>query len=217
MPSDKRAKAQATKSKLKVLKSKGLYSGDLRKAPTRYAEGLTRKFSDVLAGKAEVVTVPRVTRAPAGTIPIRAPGGKGVVAARKTAKALAEEYSIAVRAKGNKLIVQKATAADRVIYSPRARTLELVRPFGDDQEERIPLRKEMHLTELPDNTIDFGIRKLRADESYAVPFRGKNGGIRYVYFGSHAELMAAINEYGPRWGDIPSNVTIARLKTRKRK
>lgn len=48
------------KHSLKQLKKLGLYNPKApRKAPTRYAKSLTKKYSDVLKGQADVVRVPR--------------------------------------------------------------------------------------------------------------------------------------------------------------
>ena len=56
---DKRQRDAELRKSLKVLKRKGLYRGDLRKPPTRYARGLLKKFSDVISGRAAVVDVKR--------------------------------------------------------------------------------------------------------------------------------------------------------------
>jgi hypothetical protein len=52
-----------TKARLKELKKHGLYSGDLRKSPTRYAKSLIGKFGDVLSGRAAVVKTPSTAAA----------------------------------------------------------------------------------------------------------------------------------------------------------
>lgn len=78
------------------LKSLGLYDGDLRKKPTRYLIGQTKKFRDVLSGSAKVVSTP----------------------SRKTAK----EYKSSFKTKGNKIIVP-AVKGDRVTYSKKTREI----------------------------------------------------------------------------------------------
>jgi hypothetical protein len=51
-----------TRARLKELKKHGLYTGDLRRSPTRYAKSLIGKFGDVLSGRAAVVkTTSRAT------------------------------------------------------------------------------------------------------------------------------------------------------------
>ena len=199
------AKTQETKSKLKVLKKKGLYSGDLRKAPTRYAESLTRKFSDVLSGHAKVITVPHH----AGK------KSKGIVAARKEASQLAEAYGLAVRNKGAHLIVKTVTPEDTISYSPKKKLLEIVRKRSDDVEERIELRKHLSLVKRESGEFDLDIRKLQNDESYVIPFNRGRGSIQYIYFADKAELMKVLNEYRSRWEGMENFVSIARLRRRK--
>lgn len=54
----KRAQAQL-KNSLKQLRKLGLYNPkNARKAPTKYSKSLIKRYSDVLAGKSEVVHVP---------------------------------------------------------------------------------------------------------------------------------------------------------------
>lgn len=207
MATPKKSNTQAAKSALKVLKRKGLYSGDLRKAPTDYAKRLARKYSDVVSGSSQVISVPRhATKR-----------SKGVVAARKEAQSLAEAYGLAVRSKGAHLIVKTVTPEDRVIYSPRKKLIEIERQRTPDLVERIELRKHMEISENEDGTLDLSIRKLRDGESYVIPFGRGRGGIQYLYFGSKTELMRVLNEYSQRWGDMSDFVSIARLKRRNSK
>jgi hypothetical protein len=65
MATKKLTDMQAAKAALKSarhdlarLKKLGLYKGNARKTPTKYAKGLLKKFSDVLTGKAKVITTP---------------------------------------------------------------------------------------------------------------------------------------------------------------
>lgn len=75
------------------LKSLGLYDGDLRKKPTRYLIGQTKKFRDVLSGSAKVVSMP----------------------SRKAAK----EYKSSFKTKGTKIIVP-TVKGDRITYSKKS-------------------------------------------------------------------------------------------------
>ena len=182
----KAASRQETKAALKTLKAKGLYSGDLRKAPTDYARRLTRQYADVVKGSAHVISVPRrATKT-----------SKGIVAARQEAKSLAEAYGLAVRNKGAHLVVKTVSPTDKVIYSPKKQLLEIERFRSSGIKERIELKSHMYLAPQSDGTLDWAIRDLRANESYAVPFNRGNGRIDYMYFGSKAELLAMLNEYG---------------------
>lgn len=65
MASKKRGSSQAkpptqkqVKADLARLKKAGLYTGDLRKKPTRYALGQVRKYRDVLDKKSKVIVAP---------------------------------------------------------------------------------------------------------------------------------------------------------------
>lgn len=53
------AQLKKAKSDLSRLKKLGLYKGDARKQPTRYAKEQISKFRDVLEKRAKVVTVPK--------------------------------------------------------------------------------------------------------------------------------------------------------------
>ena len=221
MAKKKSAAPSDTKAALKILKKKGLYSGDLRKAPTDYAKRLTRRYSDVVKGSAQVIAIPKIATAK----------NKGIVAARKDAKSLAAEYSLAVRAKGNHLIVKSVSPSDKVIYSPKKKLLEIEHKLGMDYVERIELRKHMALEVQEDGTLDFGIRDLKENETYVVPFNRGNGAIQYLQFADKAALMAMLNEYGrdridPRskhgikikaWTDASDFVSIAHKRAVKRK
>ena len=186
MAKAKSSAQQDIKAALKVLKKKGLYSGDLRKAPTSYAKRLTRRYSDVVSGSAHVISVPRH----------ETKRDKGVVVARTEAKSLAEAYGLAVRAKGHHLIVNTVSAGDKVIYSPKKKLLEIERARGSDYVERIELRKHMELQQQRDGTLELGIRALKDGESYVVPFNRGNGQIQYLYFADKDALLAMLNQYG---------------------
>lgn len=53
------AALKVAKSEIAKLKKLGLYKGDARKKPTKYALGQINKFNEVLSGRAKVVTVPQ--------------------------------------------------------------------------------------------------------------------------------------------------------------
>lgn len=57
----KAEQSRRTKHALAQLKRKKLYKGDARKAPTHYGKSLVAKLSDVLKGKAAVITTTRTT------------------------------------------------------------------------------------------------------------------------------------------------------------
>lgn len=71
------------KKDLRKLKSVGLYSGDLRKKPTRYAIGQTKKFKDVLQKKARVLNAPSRSQAREHKEIFKVKGRKIVVPVRK--------------------------------------------------------------------------------------------------------------------------------------
>ena len=213
-----------TKAALKVLKAKGLYSGDLRKAPTDYAARLTRQYREVVRGTAQVIRVPKV----------KAGRATGAVAARKEARSLADAYSLAVRAKGAHLIVKSVSPSDKVIYSPKKKLLEIEHKLGMDYVERIELRKHIELRVQGDGTLELGIRDLKENETYTIPFNRGNGAIQYLQFADKERLLAFLNEYGrdridPRsrtggkikgWADAADFVSIAHrreIKPRQRK
>jgi hypothetical protein len=199
--------SQHIKASLRVLKAKGLYSGDLRKAPTDYGKRLARKYSDVVTGQA-VVT--RVAAKPTKR-------GTGARAARLTAKSVADAYSTQIRAKGSRLIVQVPTSGTKAVYSPKRGIVELLQPQGKDTIIRIPLKSEGVLTVQPDNTVDVQFRPLKNNEAYYVPFVGKNGGVRYTPFADIQALKLAIERY-QHWGDVATNIVISKsVPKRKRR
>ena len=200
MAKAKSSAPQDIKAALKILKKKGLYSGDLRKAPTSYAKRMVRRYSDVVSGAAVVFSVPRH----------KTKRSTGMAAARAEAKSLAEAYGLAVRAKGYHLIVNTVSPDDKVIYSPKKKLLEIERARGSDYVERIELRKHMELQLQEDGTLELGIRTLKDGESYVVPFNRGNGQIQYLYFADKDALLAMLNQYGKDRVDT-------RYNSRKRK
>lgn len=84
--------SQALKSDLKILRERGLYKPkNSRAAPTEYAKRIAKKFSDVISGKASVVTAKSAKR-----------GGKGFIEASRLA---AGDRAGTIRAVRNKVIV----------------------------------------------------------------------------------------------------------------
>ena len=118
------------KKSLKVLKRKGLYRGDLRKAPTDYSKRLARKYADVVQGHAAVFAIPQ--QATKKT--------KGAVAARTEAKSIADAYSEQVRSKGRHLIVKTVNSKDKITYDKKNHEAAITRQLGVEGQERIPLK-----------------------------------------------------------------------------
>lgn len=88
---------QRVRSVLKILKSKGLYKGDLRKPLTSYARKKARdeRFADVVSGKATVVTA--------------------------KSKTVASKYSGKYVTQGRKIIVPKAQGRARITRTGQLR------------------------------------------------------------------------------------------------
>lgn len=103
---DKTKKTDAQlKNSLKQLKKLGLYNPqNSRKAPTRYAKSLIKKYNDVLSGKAEVISIPKAA-----------------------AKNLKTEFKIVVGKKKAVAVVPKA-AGTKAKYSKKLGTV--VRNIG---------------------------------------------------------------------------------------
>jgi hypothetical protein len=84
--------SQDLKSNLKILKDRGLYKPkNSRAAPTGYAKRIAKKFSDVISGKASVVTAKSAKH-----------GGKGFIEAARLAMG---DRAGTIRAVRNKVIV----------------------------------------------------------------------------------------------------------------
>ena len=94
-----------TKAQLKELKKQGLYHGDLRKNPTRYAKSLIKKFSEVLGGRAAVV---------------------------KTGSKAAKEYKEGYQTSRDKVIVPKV-AGETFTFNKKTKRIEskYVMPGGE--------------------------------------------------------------------------------------
>lgn len=162
---------QETKAALKQLKRKGLYHGDLRKAPTRYAEKLVDEFADVLAGRAQVVAVPK--------------RGIGKREASARARAIAEQFAGNIRAKENRLIVKVARPEEKAVYRPKAKEVvtRYTRPTGELITHKYVAPEAGRLPPLGEG------------ESYALPFNRGKKGIEYVMRATEEDIMALANEY----------------------
>jgi len=131
------AQLKKAKSDLAALKKLGLYSGDARKQPTRYARDQIKKYSDVLAGRAKVVTLPKRKDAKTYTEIFRTKARKVVVPARKGEKffyskksgeifSYNTEYGHAIRRIFPKHALTEATAADL----PKGKNIRFAIPIG---------------------------------------------------------------------------------------
>jgi hypothetical protein len=171
MSNTSKSDTQALKDKLKVLKKHGLYSGDLRKQPTRYAKSLIKKFDDVISGNAQVVKVPKT---------------KGEKQARAKARELADAFGDTVRAKGSHVIVKVKDKGEKARY------------VGGKQGGTIATTRTLESgTVLTHEYIRGGMEHLpplRPGESYALPL--KNGrSIMYIYRAKEEEIYALANHY----------------------
>lgn len=80
------AQLKKAKSDLAKLKKLGLYGGDARKQPTRYAREQIKKYNDVLEGRAKVVTLPKRGTAREYTEVFQTKNRRVVIPARKGEK-----------------------------------------------------------------------------------------------------------------------------------
>lgn len=178
MSSKKSKGAQAsTRARVKKLKQAGLYTGDLRKPPTRYAKSLTKKYADVIEGRAKVVTVPK------------SPGkrNKGVKAARQEARALADKFQGIMRNKLDKVIVRVSHPKEKVGYSKREQKVyTTINRGGQVETHEYAVLKDGQLP------------PLEKDQAYGLPVRRSGGEIGYVMRATEAEILALANEYEMR-------------------
>ena len=174
MTSDKKnsAHTQEIKARLKVLKKKGLYKGDLRKAPTRYAAKLANDFADVASGRAQVVSIP-VTK------------GRGSKAAFAKAHELAERFSGTMRAKGNKVIVRVSHTSEKPIYFSAKDTIAT--SYTDSAGRRM-YHEYLHAD-------GSALPILSNEQTYALPFSRGVDGISYTYRATEAEILELANQY----------------------
>ena len=204
MTSDKKnsAHTQEIKARLKVLKAKGLYSGDLRRAkPTRYATKLANDFADVAAGRAQVVKIAHS----------KTSKNSGSKAAKAKARELAASFSTTMRAKGDRVIVRVANRGERAVYSAKEDTI--VTRYQDTAGRTVT-----HEYIKPSNER---LPALNDNERYALPFsRGKDG-ISYIERATEAEILALANEYETKknnpYRDATSHIQIAYIGTTRAK
>jgi hypothetical protein len=162
------------KKKLSRLKKRGLYKPkNTRKAPTRYGLSLLKKFSDVLTGKASVVTVKEKRR-------------KGYKAAKKYAHG--ETKPGTVRVVRNKIIVP-TSKGERATYSKKRGEILVSRKVGKEFFVRTPFPKSIH-------TINDVRSQLRPGDRISVPFNRGSRGVEWFNMPLD-EFEAFWGEYGP--------------------
>jgi hypothetical protein len=171
----KRVVDQQLKESLKRLKRAGLYSGDLRKEPTKYAKQLTKKYSDYLNDKAVVVSIPKIKH------------GKstGKRDANKTAKELAVKFSETMRAHGNKIVVGTAVNNEKAIYLPSQKTIVMKTKRADGS---VVLRI---YSEKPEKSLP----ALGENQTFSLPFKRGRNGVDYVSMADEKEILALANIY----------------------
>lgn len=170
------------KSDLKILKKAGLYSGDLRKAPTRYGRGQAKKYADVIGGGAKVISVP---------VEKQSHKNKGVKAAKAEARAVAADFPKTVRAKGNKLIVRVSRPSEVPTYSKKMKTLVIRHTNTAGQKLTYEYVRNLKVKELD----QYGLPYLNKNETFALPLSRGREGIEYSYRASAQEIMEVINSY----------------------
>lgn len=117
---------------LRKLRELGLYKGDLRKKPSKYAIGKLKQFDDVLHGKATVVT-PRNSKRFKGIF--ETVGDKVIVPRRKGERISIDKKSgeiVSIRKSGKRIIRSrgKTVKRDEEIARPeKHRVVQYVIPF----------------------------------------------------------------------------------------
>lgn len=172
-----RGQSRDVKSGVKKLKQAGLYSGDLRKPPTNYAKSLTKKYADVISGRAKVVTVPK---SPTGR-------NTGTKAARAEARALADKFAGIMSSKQDKLIVKTSHPSEKVRYSKH------------EQKVYTEISRSGQIETHEYTTFSNGqLPPLEKDQAYGLPVRRAGGEIGYIMRATEAEILALANEYEMR-------------------
>lgn len=158
MPSKKLTKRQAqtrqrdleVRAQLRVLKDKGLYRGDLRKAkPTAYGKKLVKQFSDVLSGKAAVLKAPKNKDAAVFKDTFRVRYNRIVVPKEKGENVRYDAKKRTIKSsrvrRGKKETVTKAARpVDSIFGLPPERPGRFYRvPFGGGQSFTFETRKEL--------------------------------------------------------------------------
>ncbi len=133
----KGAQLKKAKSDLAKLKKLGLYKGDARKAPTDYAQRQIRKYSDVLEGRAKVVTVPKRSVAREYTQVFRTKYRKVIIPARRGEKFFYNKKSGEVfsynREYGHRIkriFPKHRVTADNVKNLPQGKNIRFAIPIG---------------------------------------------------------------------------------------
>jgi hypothetical protein len=169
-----KTKAQV-KAEVALLKKAGLYSGDLRKPITDYAQRLTRRYADVIAGEAQVVKISPTKSS-----------------AKKIAEHLSNEYAGLVRkASGGKVIVKNLNKKydEKLSYSHSEQTIVSTTKSGDERVRHVYLRNAgIRFNPKTMSYEAFNVPELKNNQRYAVPYL-RNGKLGYSYFANMDDLI----------------------------
>jgi len=169
--------SQEQKKARSILIKKGLYKPKNPRGPlTDYAKKLLRKFSDVTAGKASVVTAKAEKK-----------GNKGFKEAR--AANTGENRPGTVRTVRNKIIVPTQTG-EQARYSKKE-GVRVTRRVGNDVYVRRPFKRR------PRSIA--GVRsQLKEGDYIAVPlYRARSRGVEWTRM-SPEDFTAFLTQYGPK-------------------
>lgn len=162
--------SQEQKAQLKKLRDTGLYKPkNPRKAPTKYAKSLLKRFADVLSGSSKAVTADYKT-------------------ARKYSDKTAKTGE--VRSKGNKVIVP-VLPGEKVTVSKRKHEVEVYRKLETGQKYvRVPFEKRP-------KSYDQLRDQLGSRDRIAVPYyRGVRKPVEWQYFDSTEFYNTFVGGYG---------------------
>lgn len=178
---------------LAVLKKRALYNGKLRgkTAPTKYGRELAKKYSDVIEGRAHVVTIKSNIKR-----------NKGYKEAR--------EFKETNRVVKNKVIVPKTFSKERVTYSRKTGDIRVTSHNTSGSYVRIKRKKKVQT--LAD------LSALKKNQRYVVTFnRGKGHEPDTPTFESKEELISILGEYERtgRYKNIASNVDVIEYRPGK--
>jgi hypothetical protein len=189
----KRVADQEKIDKLKFLKIKGLYNGDLRKKPTRYALSQIKKYEGVLSGREKVITAP----------------------SRKIAKEISNNFPETTRFKGKKIIARTMHPSEKVFYSKKEKTIisryknkdgeTITHEYVKPENGRLPELRENERYALPfargAGNVAY-IERASEEEILALanqyetkeknPYRGATGHLQIVYPGTKRKRKARV-------------------------
>lgn len=187
------------KSALRVLKKRGLYSGDARKAPTKYAKGLVNKLRDVVQGRAAVVTIKKQSRPSKRFVGPIIPGGI------KTTRTF---RNLGFITKRNKVVVPINTArGERATYNKKRNIITRTTKANGEiyRRFRIPFKRGTPVDRLPE---------LKDNQRFSIPFNRGRRGVDFQNY-TRDELMQIIAQYTLpdakgeiRWEDIEDFIYI---------